>query len=58
MEAHLKYDNEKKKMLHYERKGYKSWNKSTICFDKYLRHPPLKVNVRYELFAPKDITIH
>ena len=58
MEAHLKYDNEKKKMLHYERKGYKSWNKSTICFDKYSRHHPLKVNGRYELFAPKDITIH
>ena len=58
MEAHLKYDNEKKKMLHYERKGYKSWNKSTICFDKYLKYPPLKVNGRYEIFAPKVITIH
>ena len=58
MEAHLKYDNEKKKMVHYEQKGYKSWNKSTICFDKYLKYPPLKVNGRYEIFAHKDITIH
>ena len=58
MEAHLKYENEKKKMVHYDRKGYKSWNKSTICFDKYLKYPPLKVNGRYEVFAPKDITIH
>ena len=58
MEAHVKYENEKKKMVHYDRKGYKSWNKSTICFDKYLKYPPLKVNGRYEIFAPKEITIH
>ena len=58
MEAHVKYENEKKKMVHYDRKGYKTWDKSTLCFDKYLKYPPLKVNGRYEIFAPKDITIH
>ena len=55
MEAHVY---EYKKIVHYDRKGYKTWNKSTLFFDKNLKHPPLKVNGRYEIFAQKDITLN
>ena len=53
MEAHVY---EYKKIFHYDRKGYNTWNKSTLCFDKNLKHPPSKVGSRYEIFAQKDIT--
>ena len=55
MEAHVY---EYKKIVHYDRKGYKTWNKSTLFFDKNLKYPPLKVNGRYEIFAQKDITLN
>ena len=55
MEAHVY---EYKKIVHYDRKGYKTWNKSTLFFDKNLKYPPLKVGSRYEIFAQKDITLN
>ena len=45
-------------MVHYDRKGYRIWNKSTLFFDKYLKHPPSKVGCRYEIFAQRDITLN
>ena len=55
MEAHVY---EYKKIVHYDRKGYKTWNKSTLFFDKNLKHPLSKVGSRYEIFAQKDITLN
>ena len=55
MEAHVY---EYKKIVHYDRKGYKTWNKSTLFFDKNLKYPSLKVGSRYEIFAQKDITLN
>ena len=49
---------EHKKMVHYDRKGYRLRNKSTLFFDKNLKHPPSKVGCRYEIFAQKDITLN
>ena len=37
------YVYEYKKMVDYDRKGQSTWNKSTLFFDNYLKHPPLKV---------------
>ena len=55
METHVY---EYKKIFQYDRKGYKIWNKSTLFFDKNLKHPPSKVGSRYEIFAQKDITLN
>ena len=55
MESHVY---EYKKMVHYDRKGHRTWNKSTLFFDKYLKHPPSKVGCRYEIFAQKDQTLN
>ena len=44
-------------MIHYDRKGHRTWNKSTLFFDKNLKHPPSKVGCRYEIFAQKEITL-
>ena len=52
------YAIEYKKIVHYDRKGYRIWKKSTLFFDKYLKHPPSKVGCRYEIFTPRDITLN
>ena len=49
---------EYKKIVHHDRKGYKTWNKSTLFFDKNLKHPPSKVGSRYEIIAQKDNTLN
>ena len=45
-------------MVHYDRKGHRTLNKSTLFFDKNLKHPPSKVGCRYEIFAQKEITLN
>ena len=55
METHVY---EYKKIFHCDRKGYRIWNKSTLFFDKNLKHPSSKVGCRYEIFAQKDITLN
>ena len=44
METHVY---EYKKMVHYDRKGHRLWNKSSLFFDKYLKYPP--ADMKYSL---------
>ena len=51
METHVY---EYKKIFHYDRKGYRIWNKSTLFFDKNLKYPPSKVGSRYEILLNRQ----